>query len=41
MNDFVRNICWASFIPAVTSCYQVHAQYADADIPTCGAALLV
>jgi len=21
MNDFVRNICWASFMQAVTSCY--------------------
>jgi len=20
MNDFVGNICWASFMPAVTSC---------------------
>jgi len=37
MNDFVRNISWASFMPAVTSCYQVHAQNAD----ICGAALLV
>jgi len=26
MNDFVRNICWASFMPAVTTCYQVHAR---------------
>jgi len=28
-------------LPAVTSCYQVHAQNADTDIPICGAALLV
>jgi len=28
-------------MPAVTSCYQVHAQNADTHIPTCGAALLV
>ena len=31
MND-VRNICWASFMPAVTSFYQVHAQNADTHI---------
>jgi len=24
MNDFVKNICLASFVSAVTSCYQVH-----------------
>jgi len=28
-------------MPAVTSCYQVHAQNADTHIPICGAALLV
>jgi len=27
-------------MPAVTSCYQVHAQNADAHIPFCGVALL-
>jgi len=41
MNDFVKNICWVSFMPAVTSCYQVHAQNTTTHIPICGAALLV
>jgi len=28
-------------MPAVTSCYEVHSQKADAHTPICGAALLV
>jgi len=30
MNHFVGNILQKSFVPAVTSCYQVHALNADA-----------
>jgi len=41
VNDFVRNICWASCMLAVTSCYQVHAQNTDTRTPICGAALLI
>ena len=35
MNHSVRNMCGASFMPAVTSCNQVHAQNADTHIPIC------
>jgi len=41
MNHFVRNICWASCMPSVISCYQVHAKNADTHIPICGAPLLI
>jgi len=41
INDFVRNIYRAVFMPALTSCYQVHAQNGDTHIPICGASWLV